>query len=253
MLFTVFLSVSISPSTSISIFRVRSPCEPGVSVDPAAIQETYFCHSRSNQRDRADLVRQIRAHAIHLHRASAHIHSINLATHIIRQLLPNTLDIRNISLTAKNTTTTDIERDSCDFTSKHTQTDDLERMQIQTPQDQAKKKGQPLQMTIAGARTIVLTVFFNSNISPLASTPICLDRSPFATAFVTSAIPRTWIGIGVSIGAVPAHTATATLVPAEQTRHAMHAAGQTSPVHVIHYPSMPVHPIQACSLPPKAL
>jgi hypothetical protein len=105
--------------------------------------------------------------------------------------LPNTLDIRNISLTAKNTTTTDIERDSCDFTSKHTQTDDLERIQIQTPQDQAKKKGQPLRMTIAGARTIVLTVFFNSNISPLASTPICFDKSPFATAFVTSAIPRT--------------------------------------------------------------
>ena len=40
--------------------------------------------------------------------------------------------------------------------------------------------------------TIVLIVFFSSRISPLALTVICLDRSPFATAVVTSAILRTW-------------------------------------------------------------
>ena len=41
--------------------------------------------------------------------------------------------------------------------------------------------------------TIVLMVFFNSRISPLTSTVIFLDRSPFATAVVTSAMLRTWL------------------------------------------------------------
>ena len=40
--------------------------------------------------------------------------------------------------------------------------------------------------------TIVLTVFFSSRISPLPSTVIFFDRSPAATAFVTSAMLRTW-------------------------------------------------------------
>ena len=40
--------------------------------------------------------------------------------------------------------------------------------------------------------TIVLMVSFSSAISPLASTAIFLDRSPFATAVVTCAIERTW-------------------------------------------------------------
>ena len=35
-------------------------------------------------------------------------------------------------------------------------------------------------------------VFFNSRISPLTSTVIFLDKSPLATAVVTSAIFRTW-------------------------------------------------------------
>ena len=39
--------------------------------------------------------------------------------------------------------------------------------------------------------TIVLSVFFNSRISPLTSTVIFLDRSPFATAVATSAMFRT--------------------------------------------------------------
>ncbi len=41
--------------------------------------------------------------------------------------------------------------------------------------------------------TIVLIVFFSSRISPLTSTVIFLDRSPLATAVVTSAIFRTWL------------------------------------------------------------
>ena len=40
--------------------------------------------------------------------------------------------------------------------------------------------------------TIVLMVFFSSRISPFTSTVIFFDRSPFATAVVTSAILRTW-------------------------------------------------------------
>ena len=40
---------------------------------------------------------------------------------------------------------------------------------------------------------MVLTVFFSSRISPLTSTVIFLDRSPAATALVTSAMLRTWL------------------------------------------------------------
>ncbi len=40
--------------------------------------------------------------------------------------------------------------------------------------------------------TIVLIVFLSSRISPLTSTVIFFDRSPFATAVVTSAMLRTW-------------------------------------------------------------
>ena len=40
--------------------------------------------------------------------------------------------------------------------------------------------------------TIVLMVFFSSRISPLTSTVIFCDRSPCATAVVTSAMLRTW-------------------------------------------------------------
>ncbi len=40
--------------------------------------------------------------------------------------------------------------------------------------------------------TMVLMVFFSSRISPLTSTVILRDRSPRATAVVTSAMLRTW-------------------------------------------------------------
>ena len=42
--------------------------------------------------------------------------------------------------------------------------------------------------------TIVLMVFLSSRISPLTSTVIFLERSPLATAVVTSAMLRTWAG-----------------------------------------------------------
>ena len=41
--------------------------------------------------------------------------------------------------------------------------------------------------------TIVLTVFFNSRISPFTSTVIFFDKSPLATAVVTAAMFRTWV------------------------------------------------------------
>ena len=41
--------------------------------------------------------------------------------------------------------------------------------------------------------TMVLMVFFSSRISPRTSTVILRDRSPFATAVVTSAMLRTWL------------------------------------------------------------
>ena len=40
--------------------------------------------------------------------------------------------------------------------------------------------------------TMVLNVFFRARISPFTSTVIFLERSPFATAVVTSAMFRTW-------------------------------------------------------------
>src|ERR1041384_2088000 len=40
---------------------------------------------------------------------------------------------------------------------------------------------------------MVLMVSFNSRISPRTSTVIFLDKSPLATAVVTSAILRTWL------------------------------------------------------------
>jgi hypothetical protein len=39
---------------------------------------------------------------------------------------------------------------------------------------------------------MVLIVFFSSKISPRTSTVIFFDKSPFATAVVTSAMLRTW-------------------------------------------------------------
>ncbi|EMR00900.1 hypothetical protein ADICEAN_03985 [Cesiribacter andamanensis AMV16] len=41
--------------------------------------------------------------------------------------------------------------------------------------------------------TMVLMVFFSSRISPFTSTVIFLERSPLATAVVTSAMERTWV------------------------------------------------------------
>ena len=46
--------------------------------------------------------------------------------------------------------------------------------------------------SVESRATIWLTVVFKSSISPWTSTSTVLLRSPFATAFVTSEMDRTW-------------------------------------------------------------
>src|SRR3712207_8832273 len=50
----------------------------------------------------------------------------------------------------------------------------------------------PPRSTLFPYTTLFRSVFFNSRISPLTLTVIFFDRSPLATAVVTSAIFRTW-------------------------------------------------------------
>ncbi|CAM5373611.1 hypothetical protein STANM309S_04651 [Streptomyces tanashiensis] len=51
--------------------------------------------------------------------------------------------------------------------------------------------GSPRSPNAESWSTIVLTVFFSSSISPATSTVTFCDRSPLATAVVTSAMPLT--------------------------------------------------------------
>ena len=54
------------------------------------------------------------------------------------------------------------------------------------------RRASPRRRTIESWSTIVLTVFLSSSTSPLTSTVTFFERSPFATAVVTSAMFRTW-------------------------------------------------------------
>ncbi len=87
--------------------------------------------------------------------------------------------------------------------------------------------------------TMVLTVLFSSRISPFTSTVIFLERSPFATAVVTSAMLRTWpvrfaaIEFTLSVRSfhtppTPAHLRLAAELAfgAHLARHARHLAGE---------------------------
>ena len=82
-------------------------------------------------------------------------------------------------------------------------------------------------------------VFFSSRISPLTSTVIFLDRSPLATAVVTSAMLRTWpvrlpaMKLTVSVRsfqvpATPAHVGLAAELAfgADFAGHARHLGGE---------------------------
>ena len=94
--------------------------------------------------------------------------------------------------------------------------------------------------------TIVLMVFFSSRISPFTSTVILRDRSPRATAVVTSAMLRTWRGqvaghrvdaVGqVLPGAGDARHVGLAAEPAfgaDLARHARHLAGEA--VELVHH------------------
>ena len=89
--------------------------------------------------------------------------------------------------------------------------------------------------------TIVLMVFFSSRISPFTSTVIFFDRSPLATAVVTSAMLRTWpvrlpaIKLTLSVRsfqvpATPSHLRLAAelALGADLARHAGHFARRRS-------------------------
>ena len=87
--------------------------------------------------------------------------------------------------------------------------------------------------------TMVLMVFLSSRISPFTSTVILRERSPRATAVVTSAMLRTWVvrfaasrlTLSVRSFQVPATPGTTAWPPsapvgADLARHARHLAGE---------------------------
>ena len=86
---------------------------------------------------------------------------------------------------------------------------------------------------------MVLTVFLSSRISPFTSTVIFRERSPFATAVVTSAMFRTWpvrfAAIEFTLSVRSFHTprdahhlrlAAELAVGAHFARHARHLGGE---------------------------
>ena len=86
---------------------------------------------------------------------------------------------------------------------------------------------------------MVLMVFFSSRISPCTSTVILRDRSPLATAVVTSAMLRTWpvrlpameLTLSVrsfQVPATPGHVGLAAQLAfgADLARHARDLAGE---------------------------
>src|ERR1700740_2514045 len=89
-------------------------------------------------------------------------------------------------------------------------------------------------------------VLFNSKISPRTSTVIFFDRSPLATAVVTSAMLRTWpvrlaaIALTLSVRSFPgparprhARLAAELALAAHLTRHTRHFRGEA--VELIHH------------------
>src|SRR3989442_1308279 len=88
--------------------------------------------------------------------------------------------------------------------------------------------------------TIVLMVLFSSRISPFTSTVIFFDRSPFATAVVTSAMLRTWPVRLAPLSSLlaprhsrPLRLAAELAVGAYLARHPRHLAGER--VELVHH------------------
>ncbi len=89
--------------------------------------------------------------------------------------------------------------------------------------------------------TIVLMVSFSSRISPRTSTVIFLDRSPLATAIVTSAMLRTWpvrleaieLTLSVRSFQVPATPSTSAWPPSLPSVPTSRATRLTSPAKAL--------------------
>ena len=106
--------------------------------------------------------------------------------------------------------------------------------------------------------TIVLMVLFSSRISPLASTVILRDRSPRATAVVTSAMLRTWVvrlaasrlTLSVRSFQVPAEPGTTAWPPSLPSVPTSRATRVTSPANAFSWSTMVLRVCFSCRISP---
>ena len=106
---------------------------------------------------------------------------------------------------------------------------------------------------------MVLTVFFSSRISPLTSTVIFLDRSPFATAVVTSAMLRTWpvrlpaieLTLSVRSFQVPATPGTLAWPPSRPSVPTSRATRVTSPAKRLSWSTIVLSVSFSCRISPR--
>ncbi|MGB6886160.1 MAG: hypothetical protein WBE10_19060 [Candidatus Acidiferrum sp.] len=107
--------------------------------------------------------------------------------------------------------------------------------------------------------TIVLIVSFNSRISPFTSTVILRDKSPRATAVVTSAMFRTWpvrfpaIELTESVKSfqVPATPGTLACPPSRPSLPTSRATRVTSPANRFSWSTMVLSVSFSCKISPR--
>ena len=107
--------------------------------------------------------------------------------------------------------------------------------------------------------TIVLMVFFSSRISPFTSTVILRDRSPRATAVVTSAMLRTWpvrlpaieLTLSVRSFQVPATPGTLAWPPSRPSVPTSRATRVTSPAKRLSWSTIVLSVSFSCRISPR--
>ena len=107
--------------------------------------------------------------------------------------------------------------------------------------------------------TIVLMVFFSSRISPFTSTVILRDRSPRATAVVTSAMLRTWVvrfaasrlTLSVRSFQVPATPGTLAWPPSRPSVPTSRATRVTSPANERSWSAIVLSVSFSCRISPR--
>jgi hypothetical protein len=107
--------------------------------------------------------------------------------------------------------------------------------------------------------TIVLSVFLSSRISPFASTVILRDRSPRATAVVTSAMLRTWVvrfaasrfTLSVRSFQVPATPGTTAWPPRRPSVPTSRATRVTSPANAFSWSTIVLMASFSCRISPR--